>query len=184
MYTKLVDLLNAYLPDNEQEKKHKEDMLSFLKENPDCFERSCLKGHFTGSSWLLSKDKQKALILHHKKLDKWLQLGGHCDGDNDVLNVAIKEAQEESGIINIIPLSNKIFDIDIHTIPARLDVLEHLHLDVRFLLMVSTDEDFVQNHESIALKWIHIDDDNSPEELRRMIIKWREHVKNVSLDTI
>ncbi|MBP9752577.1 MAG: NUDIX hydrolase [Proteobacteria bacterium] len=147
-------------------------MLTFLDKHSDCFERSCIEGHFTGSSWLLSKDHKKALILHHKKLNQWLQLGGHCDGDTNVLNVAIKEAQEESGILGIKALSEDIFDIDIHKIPARKNEPEHLHLDVRFLLHVVSDEEFIKNEESNALKWIDLNEKDYPESLERMIKKW------------
>lgn len=169
----LNDLLNQYTPVFEEEKKTKEDMLQFLKMNHDCFERSCIPGHFTGSAWLLNKDHTHALLLHHKKLNKWLQLGGHCDGDLDVLAVAIREAQEESGIMGIEPLSTEIFDIDIHIIPARKDEPEHLHLDVRFLLCVTTDETIVKNEESIALQWFSKEDPHFPKEVCRMIEKWK-----------
>ena len=173
----LRDLLLSYNPTFDEEKKYKDQMIAFFDEHPDCFLRSCLKGHFTASCWLLSKDRVHALLLHHKKLDRWLQLGGHCDGDPDVLNVALKEAFEESGIEGLIPISQEIFDIDIHTIPERPNEPEHLHLDVRFLLGVETDEDFVQNHESLALKWLHIDDDDYPESISRMVKKWRALIK-------
>jgi 8-oxo-dGTP pyrophosphatase MutT (NUDIX family) len=92
--------------------------------------------------------------MHHTKLDKWFQLGGHCDGHSDVLAVAIKEAQEESGIVGIEPVSNKIFDIDIHLIPANPKEKEHYHYDVRFLLHVISNEEVVQNNESKELRWI------------------------------
>ena len=166
-------LLEEYQPTHE-ETQFKKDMLSFLEMHKNCFERACLKGHFTASSWLLNKEEDAFLLLHHRKLDCWLQLGGHCDGDEDTLGVAIKEAQEESGINDIVPISQKIFDIDIHNIPQYQDVPAHLHLDIRFLLKVNSDEKIVQNHESKALKWFKKDDTLPTNErsVIRMYYKW------------
>lgn len=149
----LVQLLNQYNA-SDAEITMKNDMLSFIEENVDCFERSLEIGHITGSSWLLNKAGDKTLLMHHKKLDKWLQLGGHADGDSDILAVAIKEAQEESGITSIEPVMSTIFDIDIHKIPAHGAIKEHFHYDVRFLLKVTGDEDISINGESNELRWI------------------------------
>lgn len=150
----LIKKLQQYCPVASEEILFKERILEFIKQYENCFERSLEIGHITASTWLLNKDKSKALLMHHTKLDKWFQLGGHCDGDPDTLNVAIKEAIEESGIQNIAPLSEKIFDIDIHLIPANSKEKEHYHYDVRFLLYVTSDEQIVQNHESKQLQWI------------------------------
>ena len=112
--------------------------------------------------------------MHHKKLNRWLQPGGHCDGDADVLQVAIKEAQEETGIKNITPISRDIFDLDIHYIPSRREENIHLHFDVRFLLMAETNE-ISFNHEANDMKWFakkaSIENDNL--SLHRMYEKWR-----------
>ena len=128
----LKQLLINFKPDDGKEKVHKTQMLDFLSEHKDCFERTCSIGHFTGSCWLLNQNLDQALLLHHKKLDKWLQLGGHCDGDSNLLNVALKEAREESGINDIEPVQNTIFDIDIHLIPQINDEKPHYHYDIRF----------------------------------------------------
>lgn len=173
----LLDLLHAYQP-TEEEEQFKKDMLTFIENNPHCFERSLEKGHVTASAWLLSKDHESALLLHHKKLHRWLQLGGHCDGDTDTLAVAIKEAQEESGIQAIAPVSEKpeIFDIDIHWIPEHKGVKAHWHYDVRFLLTVISDEQVVQNHESNELRWIKKTDTLPTQErsVARMFEKWEK----------
>lgn len=92
--------------------------------------------------------------MHHRKLDKWLQPGGHCDGNNDILTVAIKEAQEESGILEIEPISRQIYDIDIHLIPSNSIDQEHYHYDVRFLFKTVCNDHFVKNSESNELRWI------------------------------
>ena len=103
----LIKLLEEYQP-TEQEIGFKNDMLEFIKINEDCFERELKIGHITGSAWLINKSGDQALLMHHMKLDKWLQPGGHADGDTDILAVAIKEAQEESGIKAIEPVMNEI----------------------------------------------------------------------------
>ncbi|MCF7900164.1 NUDIX hydrolase [Candidatus Babeliales bacterium] len=171
----LLALLERYNPTDTAEKEFKTRTIAFVKEHKDCFERTLLIGHITASAWLLNKEETKALLLHHTKLDRWFQLGGHCDGDSDVLAVAIKEAQEESGINGIKAVNPAIFDIDIHTIPARKDEPEHDHYDIRFLLKVTSDEDVVQNRESKELRWITKDPHTMPTQARsvsRMFEKW------------
>ncbi len=172
---KLKGLLQDYYPSDPDEKMSKQKMLDFLEAYPDCFERSCIPGHFTGSSWLLNKDGSQFLLLLHKKLNVWLQPGGHCDGDPDVLGVAIKEAQEESGIMDIKTVSESIFDIDVHFIPAHDGELSHYHYDVRFLLQVQSDEDLICSAESHDLKWFGKDKGALPNqagEITRMFDKW------------
>lgn len=171
----LIHMLHEYHPSAPEEIKAKETMLNFIKEHDDCFERSLAIGHITASAWLVNKEQTHALLMHHTKLDRWFQLGGHCDGDPDVLRVAVKEAQEESGITHIAPLSDTIFDIDIHLIPANSKEQEHYHYDVRFLLQVTSDEKVVQNGESKELRWIGKNRDELPtNELSviRMFNKW------------
>ena len=170
----LLHLLNIYQPTLE-EATFKDRMINFVTAHEDCFERSLAEGHITASAWLLNTDATQALIMHHTKLDRWFQLGGHCDGESDVLAVAIKEAQEESGIMNIVPVSGEIFDIDIHLIPARKHEPEHYHYDVRFLLKVVGDKQVVQNSESKELRWIGKDGSELPgcnQSVLRMFSKW------------
>jgi len=170
----LRQLLQNYQPTSE-ELIFKDRMLAFLDEHVDAFERSLQVGHFTASAWLVSRDGSQALLMHHAKLNLWVQLGGHADGDTDLLAVAIKEAQEESGIERIAPMSLEIFDIDIHAIPANSKEPAHEHFDVRFLLQVTSDEEFVQNRESKELRWIGKDANQLPTDQRsvvRMFEKW------------
>lgn len=96
--------------------------------------------------------------MHHKKLDKWLQPGGHCDGDSNILNVAVKEAIEESGINEIKTINKEIFDIDTHYIPRTHKELAHYHYDVRFLLKTVNNDNFIKNNESNELKWFNCSD--------------------------
>lgn len=173
---KLLTLLKAYNPAAPEEIQFKKEMITFINEHPDCFERTLEIGHITGSAFILDKEGTHALLLHHTKLDKWFQLGGHCDGDSDVLAVAIKEAQEESGIMGIEPVSTEIFDIDIHRIPERKHEPAHDHYDVRFLLQVTSNEQLVQNAESKELRWIGKDTRDLPTDnpsVMRMFKKWK-----------
>ena len=171
----LTTLLHNYHPTAPEEIAFKNEMLTFIAAHEDCFERTLEIGHFTASCWLLNKECNKALLLHHAKLDRWFQLGGHCDGDPDVLAVAVKEAQEESGIMAIKPISTDIFDIDIHPIPANKRDKAHDHYDVRFLLQVTSDEELVTNRESKELRWIGKNRAELPTDnpsVVRMFNKW------------
>jgi 8-oxo-dGTP pyrophosphatase MutT (NUDIX family) len=98
------------------------------------------------------------LLLHHRKLGRWIQLGGHADGDFDLCAVALREAREESGLLDIVPLSLEIFDIDIHEIPVWKDVPAHLHFDVRFLFKADDRKAPIANEESHAVGWIPLTD--------------------------
>lgn len=150
----LIQALLRYAAQYPEEKSIAEEITTFIQAHADCFERTQLKGHVTGSAWLLSADEKKALLTHHAKLQQWLQLGGHADGDSDIQNVALREAQEESGINNIIALSNTIFDIDVHLIPERKNEPAHKHYDIRYLFKVARHDALARNnHESLELRW-------------------------------
>lgn len=129
-------------------------MLALL-DVPECFHRHCLPGHFTGSALVVSHDGARALLHHHRFLDKWLQFGGHCDGEEDVLRVACREAEEESGIANLIVASEKPFDLDIHSIPANPKKGEppHEHFDIRYVLIAPEDAEFIVSDESHDIRW-------------------------------
>lgn len=173
--TNLLTLLKNYFPADQEEIKFKDEIIKFIEQHENCFERSLTIGHITASAWLVNKDNSKALLMHHTKLDKWFQLGGHCDGNPDTLQVAVKEAQEESGIHGIAPKSDQIFDIDIHLIPENSREKAHYHYDIRFLLQVISDQKVVQNSESKELRWISKDPLELPTQtpsVTRMFYKW------------
>jgi len=147
----------------------------FGLQHADCFERSCVPGHFTGSAWLVDRTGQRVLLTHHRKLDRWLQLGGHADGDGNLARVASREAEEESGLTELV-VEPEIFDLDRHIIPARGNEPEHWHYDVRFVVHANCGEEFVVGDESHALAWRGIAsiaaDAAADESLRRMACKW------------
>jgi 8-oxo-dGTP pyrophosphatase MutT (NUDIX family) len=154
-------------------------MLALLDETPACFQRTAFPAHFTGSALVVNADGSRVLLHHHRKLDRWLQFGGHCDGDEDILRVARREALEESGIEGLIVASERPFDLDIHEIPAHGADPVHFHYDVRFMLIAPEAAAPVLSEESHDLRWftpaelpgLALDD-----SLRRMIRKWQSIV--------
>lgn len=154
--------LEAFAPPNAHQAREHERMLAFIDAHPnDAHLRSCLAGHLTASCLLLNHAGTHALLTHHRKLKKWLQLGGHCDGDANLAHAAWLEATEESGIDGIVidPLP---VDLDIHAIPARPGEPEHLHLDSRFVARAPAGAKEVISSESIELAWV------APTDLARL----------------
>ena len=147
-----IQSLQSYQTVFDEERKFISPFLELLHQQ-DCFERTHLPGHITGSSFIVNKDKTKTLLVHHAKLNKWVQPGGHADGDENVLRVALREAEEETGLKKF-KYDAKVFDIDIHTIPLRKDFPEHLHYDVRFLIEADENEKIIVSEESHDVKWI------------------------------
>ncbi|WP_242107335.1 NUDIX hydrolase [Luteimonas aquatica] len=149
--------------------------LALLDDAENPFERARLAGHFTGSAWLVSADGRRLLLTHHRKLDRWLQLGGHADGDSDLRRVALKEAEEESGLSGL-SVDEAIFDLDRHWIPEHKGVPGHWHYDVRYVVRAGATEDFVVSEESQALAWREITglagDPALDPSLHRMAGKW------------
>ena len=148
--------------------------MPFVDSHPDCFHRSCRIGHITGSAWSRGRGLATELLLaHHRKLGRWLQPGGHSDGDPDTLAVALRETREESGL-DVRALDDAIFDIDVHRIPARDREPAHLHFDVRFLVQAEDDR-FRVSDESHALAWVPamgLDALTDEESVLRMARKW------------
>jgi 8-oxo-dGTP pyrophosphatase MutT (NUDIX family) len=151
------------------------EFLRFLRTPAAVFDRSNKEGHFTGSTWLVSPDGKRVLLSHHRKLNLWVQLGGHADGDTCLPRVALREAEEESGLHDL-RVDSDIFDLDRHRIPARGDEPTHWHYDVCYVARASGDEKFVVSGESHALAWRDVvelaSDPRMEPSLRRMARKW------------
>ena len=176
----VLNLLNQYT-EYEQENRHSKDLLvAFARQYENCCERTLTVGHFTGSCWLVSKDGKRVLLTHHKKLERWLQLGGHADGDSDLAQVALREAEEESGLTDL-SVEPEIFDLERHAIPARGSDPEHYHHDVRFVVHANGNEEYIVSDESHALAWRVIselvNDTDAEESIRRMARKWMQRSK-------
>lgn len=146
-------------------------------------DRNCLPGHITGSAWVLSPDRKRCLLVHHRKLDRWLQPGGHADGDSDVLRVASREACEESGLTEVFPLlEGEPLDVDVHLIPARRnsagEMIEpaHEHHDIRFLLATDEATALAVSEESHDVRWFapgEVESLTQEESVLRMLRKAR-----------
>jgi 8-oxo-dGTP pyrophosphatase MutT (NUDIX family) len=168
----MVEMLKAYTPDDEGEREMLGRMIEFARSREDCCQRSLPVGHMTGSAWVVDRDKRHALMTHHRKLNRWLQMGGHADGSPDLLAVALREAREESGLVGLRVLSETPFDVDVHLIPERGAEAAHFHYDVRFLLEADRGESLVVSEESHALAWIPLGElSGSGESILRMVRK-------------
>jgi 8-oxo-dGTP pyrophosphatase MutT (NUDIX family) len=132
------------------------DTIRFVEAHPDCLLRTQLSGHLTGSAWIVDPDRTRTLLTHHRKLDKWLQLGGHADGDPDLQAVALREAREESGLTRVRPVAAEIFDLDRHWIPERKTEPAHWHYDLRFMIEADPVEPLTVTNESKDLAWVEV----------------------------
>lgn len=172
----LLNLLREYAAENAAEEAMRLRMVQFIQNHTDCFERSLVPGHITGSAWMVNPARTHVFMLHHAKLNRWLQPGGHSDGNPDTLQVALRESHEESGIPlqAIQAVLTGIFDVDIHTIPARKSEAEHEHFDVRFLLEADDRIPLIDSEESNEIAWIplnEIKEKNNEESVLRMLRK-------------
>lgn len=171
---KLLDLLENHNPSDNNERKMTNETIEFVKTNEDCFKRELLIGHVTGSAWIVNDARTHVLMMHHRKLNQWFQPGGHCDGDPDVLNVALKEANEETGLKKLKVVDGEIYDVDVHLIPERKGIPAHYHYDVRFLIEADMNEPLIVTEESNDLVWVSLDkiaEHNDSESIMRMARK-------------
>lgn len=151
------------------------EFAALLRDPEAPFLRARLAGHFTASAWLVDRSRTRVLLTHHRKLGLWLQPGGHADGDRDLARVALREAEEESGLSGL-RVDPEIFDLDRHWIPEHRDVPGHWHYDVRYVVHAGDNERYVVSPESIDLAWRGIrdvgDDAQADASLRRMAQRW------------
>jgi 8-oxo-dGTP pyrophosphatase MutT (NUDIX family) len=153
----LLEELHAYAPFDDREDAMRRRFIAFVATHRAAFDRALAIGHVTASAWILDAARTRTLLTHHRKLDKWLQLGGHVDGDPDVRRAALREAREESGLTSLCFVSEAIFDLDIHPIPARPGEPAHEHFDVRFAFEADPAEPLVVSAESKELAWVSLD---------------------------
>jgi 8-oxo-dGTP pyrophosphatase MutT (NUDIX family) len=170
----LIALLDAHVPYDADERAALERTTRFVRAHADCFERRRADGHVTGSAWVTSRSGERVVLVHHVKLGRWLQPGGHADGDGDVAAVALREAREETGLGSIVLASPEVYDVDVHAIPKRGAEARHFHYDVRFRFFADPDEAPSASAESHAVRWLTLDEVRAltPERsLARMIEK-------------
>ncbi|MBC7662062.1 MAG: NUDIX hydrolase [Chitinophagaceae bacterium] len=157
--------------DREFEAKTVHDIEAFLKTYPrgEGLERTCKAGHITGSALVVNPSLDRVLLMLHAKLNKWLQLGGHVDGNPDIAGAALREAREESGrdevthfawesVLNLAHLAPSPLDLDIHEIPARGQEPGHFHYDIRYLCVLDDTLTLIKNSESKDLRWLSLED--------------------------
>jgi 8-oxo-dGTP pyrophosphatase MutT (NUDIX family) len=178
----LIIELKSYAPIDGEDTTCIDRFINLLQSDR-CFYRDHFEpGHITGSAILLNQTGDQILMNHHKSLNMWLNFGGHCDGEEDVLAVAIRETMEESGITAIKPITSDIIDIDIHTIPANDKKNEptHCHYDIRYIMQMTGKQDAMISNESLALQWMTFDEAiaASPNDktLERFINKTRGYI--------
>ena len=153
--------------------------IAFVEQHEDIFYRELWPAHVTGSAWVVSPDRESVLMLHHRKLDQWFQPGGHADGDNDVLRVALRETSEETGVdpARIRLVDDAVFDVDIHTILASHEAPRHEHIDIRFLVEIDDSLPLPGSDESHDVLWVDFHDIsrfNNNRSTYRMVEKTRE----------
>ena len=189
--TGMLALLRGYEAEDTGEREMVERTIRFAEAHTDCCERSLQIGHMTGSAWILDETRTYALMTHHRKLNRWLQLGGHADGSADLLAVALREAREESGLAELRVVSEEPFDVDVHLIPARGDEPAHYHYDVCFELEADQDARLVVSEESHRLAWISIeelasrpDSDESIRRKARKTLRARNGTSRATMDSL
>lgn len=159
----LRQIIESYIPCCEQEQEDKRMLLKYIDENPDILLRSNETAHFSASAWVVNPNRTKVLMLYHNIYNSWSWPGGHADGEEDLLCVALREVQEETGIANIRPVSEEIYSLEILTVNAHFKkgkyVVPHLHLNLTYLLEADdTQALHSKPDENSAVRWFPLDE--------------------------
>ena len=154
----LYEEIKKYTPINEQEECDRENMLAFIRHNPDCLVRESQIAHFTASIWTVNKERTKTLMVYHNIYDSWAWIGGHADGVEDLRSVALRELQEETGVGHASLVSRDIFSLETLTVDGHIKrgvyVPSHLHLNVTYLAEADEKETLiVKEDENQGVKW-------------------------------
>jgi 8-oxo-dGTP pyrophosphatase MutT (NUDIX family) len=174
----LLQLLDAHGTRFMEEAAYIARTREFVQAHTDCFHCDLWPGHVTGSAWVVSPDRRRVLLLHHRKHDQWFQPGGHADGDADILRVALRETSEETGMdpSAIRLVERAVFDVDVHAIPASVRGPAHRHYDIRFLVEMDDDRSIPGNDESHQILWVplnQVSQFNNNRSTYRMVEKTR-----------
>lgn len=169
----LIEELHVYRGADSHEEMMRVRILEFVQKHADCFRRTLRVGHVTGSAWVINRERTHTLMVHHRRLGKWLQPGGHAEDETDALAVAVREAEEETGL-RVRPISTAIFDVDAHDIPARKQEPAHVHYDIRYMVEADMTSRVVVSPESRAVEWVRLSRVaamNTDESVLRMVRK-------------
>ena len=152
-----------YIPCCEQEEVDKLAILDFINNNSDCLLRTNLIAHITSSAIVVNKNMDKVLFVHHNIYNSWAWVGGHNDGNPNLLEVAVEEAIEETGVKNISPYNNEIISIDVIQVENHIKndkfVGDHLHLNATYLLIADEEEKLViKEDENSGVRWFYINE--------------------------
>ena len=183
----LKEQIEKYIPYNEQEVRDKELMLKYINTFNDVLTRENKMCHFTASNWIINKNRTKVLMIYHNIYKSWAWTGGHADGDSDLLHVALKEAEEETGLNNLKLLIDGIFGLQILTVDSHIKrgkyVSSHLHLDCCFLFEANEEDELkIKEDENSGVKWINIDEATkitNEEKMRPIYEKLNSKIKNL-----
>ena len=175
---RLIKQLEEYIPYNEQEATDLSVMLNFAKNNPDALYRENRVAHFAVSAWVVNPRRTKVLMIYHNIYNSWSWVGGHADGDSDLLSVAVKETAEETGLEKLRRISNGIFSVNTLAVERHIKkgrfVNSHLHLDVEYLFEADDSLPLrIREDENSAVGWIEIDrlDDFVTEEKMKPVYR-------------
>lgn len=155
--------IEQYIPYNPQEAKEQEVMLKYMNSFENLLTRENEFAHFTASAWIVNPERTKVLMAYHNIYQSWSWIGGHADSNANLLEVALKETTEETGLMNISPLSNTIYSLEILGVPSHMKkevpVATHLHLNVTYLIEANENEQTVVNEdENSAIKWMKLEE--------------------------
>ena len=158
----LKNRIEKYIPYNEQEKSDRNVMLKYINDFDDVLTRNNEYGHFTASGWVVNNKRTKVLMVYHNIYKSWSWTGGHSDGDSNLLNVAIKELKEETGVKNVKPILDDIFSLEIICVNGHVKeekyVSSHVHLNVSYFLEADENDALkVKEDENSGVKWVDID---------------------------
>lgn len=185
----LYNQISKYIPFDEEEKTQKEVMLKFIKDNKDVLTRNNEIGHFTASAWIVNKERTKVLMVYHNIFNSWSFIGGHADGEEDLLSVAKREIEEESGVKHAKLIHDGIYGLNV--IPVGMHykkgkfISPHLHLDVEYLFEADEDEELrIKEDENSGVKWIDVDkieESVTEKDMKPIYLKLNDKIKKMDV---